>query len=134
MKNNIVLISIMSKYVKQILNGNKKFEYRKSIPKNKFDTILIYSTVPDKKIVAIAKVKETLKLSIKELWNATKKYGGISKKNFFEYFKNHKIGYAYKLGKIRKINKLISDINVKHPPQNFMYIKFNKLNELGVHI
>lgn len=134
MKNNIVLISIMPKYVKQILNGNKKFEYRKSIPKNKFDTILIYSTVPDKKIVAIAKVEKTLKLSIKELWNTTKKYSGISKKNFFEYFKNRKIGYAYKLGKIRKINKFISDINIKHPPQNFMYVKFNKLNELGVHI
>ncbi|MBQ6954733.1 MAG: ASCH domain-containing protein [Mycoplasma sp.] len=134
MKNNIVLISIMPKYVKQILNGNKKFEYRKSIPKNKFDTILIYSTVPDKKIVAIAKVEKTLKLSIKELWYTTKKYGGISKKNFFEYFKNRKIGYAYKLGKIKKINKFISDINIKHPPQNFMYVKFNKLNELGVHI
>ena len=134
MKNNIVLISIMPKYVKQILNGNKKFEYRKSIPKNKFDTILIYSTVPDKKIVAIAKVEKTLKLSIKELWDTTKKYGGISKKSFFEYFKNRKIGYAYKLGKIKKINKFISDINIKHPPQNFMYVKFNKLNELGVHI
>lgn len=47
-----VLLSIKPEFVKEIFNGNKKFEYRKAIFKNKdVKTIVIYATMPVGKIV-----------------------------------------------------------------------------------
>ncbi len=125
----------MPDFVKNILNGTKKFEYRKSIPKNNFDTILIYSTYPDMKVVALVEVKNIIKLPVEKLWQKTKKYSGISKIFFKKYFKNRKIGYAYELGKIIKIrDKKITDFGVKHPPQNFIYMSINSIREMGINI
>lgn len=130
-KNNVILISIKPCFVKHILDRTKRYEYRRSIPKNKCKIILIYSTFPVKKIVAYVQVEEILKLPIKKLWQITKNHSGISKKFFFQYFFDKKIGYAYKLGKVTKINDLnINKLNLKYPPQNFVYISTSKYNHL----
>ena len=45
-----VLISIKPKYVKKIISKEKKYEFRKNIFKKNVDTIIIYTTSPEKKI------------------------------------------------------------------------------------
>lgn len=57
--------------------------------------------MPIKKVVAEAEIVEVLALDPNALWEKTKEYSGITKKFFDEYFKNRKIAYAYKLGKIK---------------------------------
>ena len=49
------LISIKPKYVEEIINKNKKYEYRKSIFKKDIDKVYIYSTRPNKQIVGYFK-------------------------------------------------------------------------------
>ena len=39
-----ILLSIHPEYVKKIISGEKKWEFRKVLPKGRFDTIVIYST------------------------------------------------------------------------------------------
>jgi len=48
-----VILSIKPEYVRKILTGEKKFEYRKRIWKDKVKKIYIYSSRPEKKLHAI---------------------------------------------------------------------------------
>ncbi|MBS5853394.1 MAG: ASCH domain-containing protein [Staphylococcus sp.] len=93
-----ILISINPEHVENIINGSKKFEYRKIAAKQDISSIVIYETTPVKRIVAEAEIIDVLILSPDELWKQTKQASGISKEFFDEYFKGKKIAYAYKLG------------------------------------
>ncbi len=47
-----VLLSIKPKYVNEIINGNKRYEFRKVIFRNRnVTTVYIYSSSPEKQIV-----------------------------------------------------------------------------------
>ena len=82
-----VLITIKPKYVEQIKKENKKYEFRKSFcSKNnleKLEKVYIYSSSPEKKIVARFTPKSILKDHPEVLWKKYKKDSGISKEGFF---------------------------------------------------
>lgn len=123
MKNKI-LISINPEYVDKIIRGIKKYEYRKRAAKKDIDKIIIYETVPVKKIVAEAEIIDVLAMSPEELWKETKLESGVTKDFFDLYFKDKKIAYAYKLGQIKVYEEpiLLMDIGVKNAPQSFIYL------------
>ena len=126
MKQKIV-ISINPEYVRKIISGIKKYEYRTKAAKKDIDKIIIYETKPVKKIVAEAEILEVLEMEPNELWKKTYKNSGTTKKFFDQYFENRSIAYAYKLGKIKVYEKPIelSDIGIMNAPQSFMYLKNN---------
>ncbi len=119
-----ILISINPKHVENIINGSKKFEYRRIAAKKDISSIIIYETTPVKMIVAEAEIIDVLMLSPNELWEQTKKESGISKDFFDEYFKGKKIACAYKLGKVKVYDtpKTLLDYGIKCAPQSFIYI------------
>lgn len=119
-----ILISINPKHVANIINGTKKFEYRKVAAKQDISSILIYETSPVKRVVAEAKIVDVLILSPNELWEETKEYSGITKKFFDEYFEGRNIAYAYKLGKVKvyKNPKSLLEYGIKSAPQSFVYL------------
>ena len=119
-----ILISINPEHVQNIINGTKKYEYRKIAAKQDVSSILIYETTPVKRIVAEAEILEVLMCSPSELWDKTKEKSGISKDFFDEYFKDKEIAYAYKLGKIKvyKQPKTLCDYGIKAAPQSFVYV------------
>lgn len=122
-----VLLSIKPKYVEQILNGNKKYEFRKAIFKNfnEVDTIYIYSSAPVKKIVASFKVDAVFESHPKNLWRKYNKHSGIDKECFFAYFENRSTGFAIKIGKLQHFKEHIEPKNVITnfvPPQSFCYV------------
>ena len=86
-----ILISINPEHVQNIINGTKKYEYRKIAAKQDVSSILIYETTPVKRIVAEAEILEVLMCSPSELWDKTKEESGISKDFFDEYFKDKEI-------------------------------------------
>lgn len=123
-KEYIILLSIKPKFVKNILNGTKKFEYRKRIPTKNVKTMAIYSSYPECKVVALVDIDAIIKLPVEELWETTKYHSGITKEFFDKYFKNKKYGYAYCLGYVYKFPESynIEEFNCKKPPQDFQYI------------
>ena len=74
-----ILISINPKYVEKILNGSKKFEYRKVSCRPDVDKLVIYSTHPVMKVVAEVEVKRILEGNPDAIWKDTKQYSGVSK-------------------------------------------------------
>lgn len=119
-----ILISINPEHVENILNGKKKYEYRKIAAKKDISSIIIYETTPVKRIVAEAEIIDVLMLEPEELWAQTKEASGINKEFFDEYFQGRDIAYAYKLGKVKRYEtpKTLLDYGVKAAPQSFVYV------------
>ncbi len=119
-----ILISINPEHVENILNGTKKYEYRKIAAKKDISSIIIYETTPVKRIVAEAEIIDVLMFTPEELWEQTKDASGIDKVFFDEYFKGREVAYAYKLGKVKKYEtpKTLLEYGIKAAPQSFVYI------------
>ncbi|MDD5885292.1 MAG: ASCH domain-containing protein [Erysipelotrichaceae bacterium] len=120
-----IIISINPEHVNRIINGTKKYEYRTKAAKKDVNKLIIYETMPVKKVVAEAEIVEVLALDPNALWEETKDYSGITKKFFDEYFKNRKVAYAYKLGKIKvyDVPKSLNEFGLRTAPQSFAYAK-----------
>lgn len=120
-----IIISINPEHVKNIINGTKRFEYRTKAAKHDVEKIIIYETIPVKKIVAEAEIMEVLILPPEELWAKTHEHAGITKTFFDAYFNGRDIAYAYKLGKVIVYShpKELTDFGLKFAPQSFAYIK-----------
>ena len=119
-----IIISINPEHVKNIINGSKKYEYRTKAAKSDVNKILIYETVPVKKVLAEVDILEVIMLPPEELWNQTKLFSGITKEFFDEYFKEREVAYAYKLGKVKVFDKPkeLIEFGIKSAPQSFVYI------------
>lgn len=120
-----IIISINPEHVENIIKGVKKYEYRTKAAKQDISSIIIYETIPVKKIVAEAEIIEVLELSPEDLWDETKDFSGITKDFYDEYFRGREVAYAYKLGKIKvyKEPKSLIDFGIKYAPQSFVYIE-----------
>ena len=75
-----ILLSINPEHVKHILDGSKEYEFRKVRCKKEVDRIVIYSTAPDKKVVAEADVETVIDDSPSVVWEITQHKAGISKR------------------------------------------------------
>ena len=121
-----VLISIKPQYVKEILLGNKRYEYRKRMFKKEIDKVYIYSTSPEQKIVGYFKYTHYKVGTPEEIWQETNLFSGINKDAYFEYFKGRKEAYAIQIEEIYEFDKVIDPKEVFQkftPPQSYMYLK-----------
>lgn len=128
-----VLLSIRPEYVEEIMNGSKKFEYRKRIFKKDVEAVIIYSTMPVGKIVGEFKIERIINDTPEELWNQTFTYSGISKKYFTEYFSDREEGFAIQIKDLLKYEIPITPKDVfSHfvAPQSFMYVDSNAIQDL----
>ena len=122
---NKIILPIKPEYVKEILNGNKKYEYRKILPKQKIDTIIIYETSPVKLVVGEVKVIKVLNDNKEIIYKKTNKKGYISKEDYDKYFINKDKAVAYKLGVVTKYKtpKTLQEYNIFYNLQSYKYIK-----------
>ena len=121
---SIILMSIKPEYVDKIFSGEKKYEYRKRLCKEKIDTIIIYSTSPIQKVVGELKIKQVLYDKKNVMWNKTNKYGGITKIKYDNYYENCVYVVAYEIEKAILYDKQkdLKDFNVRTAPQSYVYI------------
>lgn len=120
-----ILLSIKPEYVNKILDGTKKYEFRRKIPKQNINKIIIYSTSPIMQIVGEVNVIGVLQGTPVQLFRETSEYSGISEEKYLEYFKGSSIAYAFELGDVRKYEtpKSLKDYGVEKAPQSFIYCK-----------
>lgn len=67
-----ILLSINPNHVENILNGTKKYEFRKKACKRQIDKILIYCTTPIMKVVGEAEVEDILIDNPEVIWKKQK--------------------------------------------------------------
>lgn len=126
-----ILLSIKPEYVERIFAGSKKYEFRKRLASKPVERILIYSTAPTMRVVGEIQIAGTISASPTALWERTKRFAGISRDKYREYFKGCKTAYAYRLGDVTryKTPKELSEFNVNLPPQSFMYLQGEYLDD-----
>lgn len=120
-----VLLSIKPQFANLIFEGKKKFEFRKSIFKNKdIKTIVVYASSPMQKVIGEFEIDKIITDDIESLWEKTKKFAGIDKEYFYQYFADKQQGFAIKIKTTKRYKEPLSlknDFNLI-PPQSFLYL------------
>ena len=97
-----VLLSIKPEFADKIFNGTKKYEFRKSIFKEDIKIIVVYASYPVQEIVGEFEIENILTGKVNKIWNMTKKFSGITKQYYDEYFENKDEANAICIGRIKK--------------------------------
>jgi len=122
----IAILSIKPEYIERIYYGNKRFEFRKNIFREKIERILVYSSRPVKKIVGEIYPGEIIIGSPEYLWKVCGNYSGLTKEEFFSYFHRRvKKGYAIEIKKFIKYHEPVDPYEILpdfKPPQSWLYI------------
>ncbi len=120
-----VLLSIKPEFAEKIFNGTKKYEFRKSIFKNKdVDTIVVYVSSPLQYVFGEFMIAGILNDNVDRIWEQTHDVSGISESFYRMYFAHKTNAYAIKIGHVTKYKrrKRLSDYNVNSAPQSFVYL------------
>jgi len=121
-----VLLSIKPKYVKALIEGEKRFVFRREIFKHReVNRGYIYASSPVKKIVAMFDIGDILEDDPVHLWDNVKDYAGINDLDFFQYFKGKSKAYAIKIQHLQKFDHPIDPWKTLPrfvPPQSFCYL------------
>lgn len=121
-----VLLSIKPEYAEKILDGRKRFEFRKAMPKAEgVRTVVIYATMPVGKVVGEFEVDECISHCPKDLWEITAEFSGISKSFFNSYFKGRATAHAFKVKSATRYDSplnLADLIGTTAAPQSFRYL------------
>ena len=119
-----MLLSINPQHVENILNGTKRFEFRKVKSRREVRFIVIYSTAPVGHVVGEVEVIGTLDGSPSDVWEYTSAHSGISKQFFDEYFSGRQRAFAYELGEVSVYEqpKTLMELGISSAPQSFVYV------------
>ncbi|ACY13551.1 ASCH domain-containing protein [Haliangium ochraceum] len=121
-----VLLSIKPEYAEKILNGTKRFEYRRVVPRNDAArTVVIYATMPVGKVVGEFESAGVLRDAPNVLWKRTKDASGITRAFFDDYFSGRSEAMAIVIRKPKRYQKPLNLEDVSgsaKPPQSFQYL------------
>lgn len=122
-EERVALLSIKPCYVAQIFSGGKRYEFRTKVFAQRVSRVIVYSTLPTGKIVGEFIVERVLSGTPQSIWAQCKDYAGLSREDFFTYFKGRKIAYAIAIKKpwLYRRSRQISSV-CKRPPQSYRYV------------
>ncbi len=119
-----VILSIKPEFVEKIFSGNKRFEFRRNIFKNRgVKTVLVYASAPVSKVVGEFEIGQIKQMDLVSLWKETKDMAGITEEYFYEYFNGKDLGFALEIKNVKKFKnaKCINETYGKNAPQSFVY-------------
>lgn len=95
------VFSIRPQYVERILDGRKRWEYRRRRPRvTTGDLILIYETAPASAIVASARVGDVLDGHMLDVWAETHADGWVEAQDYAAYFEGASRAIAIELTRL----------------------------------
>jgi predicted transcriptional regulator len=120
-----VLLSIKPEFAEKIFSGEKKFEFRRAIFKDRsVKKVLVYASAPVQKVIGEFEIEEIVCQDIETLWKTTHRHAGITYEYFSGYFEGRKQGFAIKIKNLNRFSSaqcLKKDYNLV-PPQSFVYV------------
>ena len=123
-----VLLSIRPKYVKKIIDGEKRYEFRKFPFKKEVEEIWIYATSPIKRIIGSFVIGKTIEDTPENLWMSLNGSSGMNEGEFFRFFEDRGIGFAFEIKSLKLFDHPINPVKVIPdfiPPRSFRYFKRN---------
>ncbi|MCP4107577.1 MAG: DUF4332 domain-containing protein [Desulfobacteraceae bacterium] len=127
-----VLLSIKPEFALSIFSGEKTYEFRKTIFKDKsINKVYVYASSPISMVIGTFYIEEIIQDHPKAIWEETCYGAGITEEFFFKYFSGRELGYALKVEKallFDKPQKLEGMFGLQHPPQSFRYVSCKRTN------
>ena len=121
-----VILSIKPKYAEAILCGEKKCEFRKNrLPRN-VDRVLLYASNSIGKIVGWFTIRKQITGRPGDIWKSHSMVGGITKKEFDEYYNGHKEAVCIEIKDVTKLDPPIDPYDLLPefvPPQSYIYLR-----------
>ena len=120
-----VLMSIKPEYVRRIFSGEKKYEFCRKLFRRDVETVVVYATLPVGKVYGEFRIAGIINGTPSDIWRKCYRSAGISKKDFFAYFKGSKGAYALAVGACTEYRRKTS-VAIKYhrrPPQSYVYVE-----------
>ena len=121
-----VLLSVKPQFARAILDGTKKFEFRRSIFRHEqVRRILLYASSPVQRVIGEFDLSEIITMELSALWRRTSEFSGITRTYFDDYFLGLEHGHALKVGRCRLYARpleLQRHFGILHAPQSFRYV------------
>lgn len=117
------ILSIKPQFVEEIVAGKKKFEYRKSVFKQPVEKVYVYASAPISKVIGEFQPMDVVAGTPGDVWKDTKKFSGITKKFFDEYYKGRKTAYAIVIQNFVKYDCQVNLPKGMHAPQSYCYVE-----------
>lgn len=134
----VLLISLRPRFVTAFFNGTKTVEFRRTRPRvDAGDWIAVYESKGTKGIVGAFQVSSVTEATPSSIWKMFKQDGGITKKEFDEYYAGARTAYAISIKKHRKLPAPITLQMLRqrctgfHPPQCYRYRDIDELVQFG---
>lgn len=120
-------------YAGKIIDGSKKFEFRRASIKGDLTHLIIYASSPVKRIIGVAAV-EGVDISCPiEAWGQAKHAAGITQEGFFEYFQGKEKAVTIKLKDVLPLDRGVCPKEIEDNfkvPQSFKYVKPDFLEDV----
>ena len=101
-----ILLSIKPEFAEKIFNGTKKYEFRRSIFKDKkVNKVVVYASSPIQSVIGEFDIESILNDDLDKIWERTRDSSGISEDFYRKYFANRSVAYAIKIGRVKKYRK-----------------------------
>jgi predicted transcriptional regulator len=126
--SEFVLMSIAPRWVREIVAGRKRFEYRKRAPsKSPPFRVVVYCTAPRKEVVGEFQVVDSACDSIEALIDHTVAGAAREPADIRRYFGDSDTGHALEIGAVVEYDRPVglAELRDEHglePPQNFRYL------------
>lgn len=122
-----VILAIKPEFAKKILDGQKRFEFRKRIWVEQVEKVYLYVGLPLQKILGYFTIEEILSGDPSHLWRVCNHNAdaGITEKEYFSYFHDKPFGYAIKIEDVFKFKEPLEPFTLSldfKAPYNFHYV------------
>jgi predicted transcriptional regulator len=124
MQGDRILLPILPEYAKSILEGTKRFEFRKTPCRAGTKTILLYATTPVRAVVGEVEILDIHVGPPNEIWEITADAAGISRQAFNRYYLGHEKAVAYRLGVAEQYScpLKLTELGINYTPQAPVYL------------
>lgn len=126
------MLSIYPEYVEKILNGSKRFEFRRRLPCALFGgtRVVIYATAPISAVVGEFLIGEHLALPPSQLWAVSSEFAGIDRDKFDTYFDGVDVAHALSIVSPTRYDqpRRLADYGVKVAPMSYVYIDARRVS------
>lgn len=120
-----VSLSIKPEFAEKILAGEKRFEFRRVIPKQPVERVVIYASSPLCRLVGEFTVRRVVSGPPGELWRRTRSAAGIPRHYFDRYFEGRTQAHAFEIDAVLRYDQPIDPLRFYRgfrPPQSFVYL------------
>jgi predicted transcriptional regulator len=131
-----VLLSIRPQHARNILNGSKTVELRRTRPRIQTgDLALVYVTRPVCAVVAAFTVGRVVAQPPEELWFSVRQHAGVDRRQYDTYYAGATIGTAIFVANIRQLPEPLALSDLKEaipgfrPPRSYRYVSIADCGE-----